>query len=601
MGGAFNGFALFFIYMPEQKDKLSPMDILLMKLRDEKFKANEVQRRRHEEWNDNYSLYRHKTKTNRLTQRQAVTIPLMKETVKTLLSKIDDAPHVEWKELGGDEDKEILMQELWEEGFKENKLELHDILDKKNVLLYGIGPSKLNITDTGVSIESLDVYDLVYDPLMMTSDIETARYIVHQNIFRTIEEVTTDDRYLAKGKKDLENWINSAPGIVHGGENRIRFQRKMQRIKDVTHESMGTYEGTDYTNYAGGDRLINLTEHFTNVWNTKEKKFERRVYVYADDHILLLDEKLEDLTGVDFYPFAVWGEDPESTDIYSDSVADLVRVPNKIINVWYSQLVENRTLKNFQMHWFSPVQGYQAQTYTPGAGVMIPAPPGDDINKVIKPVEISGLDDTLVAIEALTNIVERGSGATAIEKGEGEAGSQTLGEIEILVGKAMERTVGMAKFYRMSWYEKAWKWLKLMEKNSPKVTKLYKTGRSGKIYTKKIMASDWQSKEGYEPIIRSSSEQERDNIKTIQKFQFLMQQFPENQAIKEIAKRRMLESVDLSPDELRQVEDAETIQNRPTTPQTQPGQAQAQQQGAPQDTEEQQLLGEIDQLTAELG
>ena len=209
------------------------------------------------------------------------------------------------------------------------------------------------------------------------------------------------------------------------------------------------------------------------------------------------------------------------------------------------------------MHWFLPGANYTPQTYTPGPGVMLPAPPGDDINKVIKPVEISGLDDTMVAIQALTTIVERGTGATAIEKGEGQQGSQTLGEVEILVGKSVERTIGMAKFYRMAWYEVAWKWNKMMHANKPKVLKLYKTGRSGKIYSKKVYASDWKSTEGYEPQIISSSEQEQESFKTIQKFTFVVQQFPNNQALKEIAQKRMLDVLDLSPEELKAVEDAE--------------------------------------------
>ena len=170
----------------------------------------------------------------------------------------------------------------------------------------------------------------------------------------------------------------------------------------------------NFKNFAAGDMLINLTEHFTRRWNEKTQGFEKRVVVYAEDTIVLLDELLEDLIGCDFWPFVIWSEDPETTDVYPDSVGDLVRTPNKVLNVWYSQLIENRSLKNFQMHWYSPNQNYQPTTYTPGPGAMLPAPPGDDISKVIKPVEISGLDDTLAAINAITMIVERGTGATAI-------------------------------------------------------------------------------------------------------------------------------------------------------------------------------------------
>ena len=547
-------------------DILSPpideKEALIERLRNEKESANDLQHRRHTNWADNYELYRCRVKTNRLTQRQAVMIPLMKETIKTLLSKIDDVPNVEWKEKGGDEDKEILYQEIWDANFRENKLELTDIQDKKSVLIYGVGTKKLNIGENGIDIDAIDPYDVVYDPLMRSNEIETARFVIHQNLFRRLEEILTDDRYTKEGKDDLKRWMHTNAGMILSDSNRLIWRERQERWRDMTaRESTGhthrAMSNTDEELFASGDIIVNLTEHYTHVWNKKKEKFERHVMVYASDKIMLSDDLLMDAIGVDFYPFVFWSEDPETNDLYSDSIADLVRTPNKVMNVWFSQLVENRTLKNFQMHWFLPGGNYTPQTYTPGPGVMLPAPPGDDINKVIKPVEISGLDDTMLAIQMLTNIVERGTGATALEKGETEKGQQTLGEVEILVGKSIERTLGMAKFYRMAWYETAWKWGMMMHANKPKLLTLYKTGRSGRIYSKKIYASDWASTEGYEPKIVSSSEQEQEGIKTIQKFTFILQQFPENQALKEIAQRRMLDILDLSPEELKEVEEAE--------------------------------------------
>lgn len=583
-----------------EEEKVDVTEPLIDKLVKEKESANEVQKRRHEDWNDNYELYRNKVKTNRLTQRQAVNIPLMKETIKTLISKIDDAPNVDWKELGGDEQKEIILQEIWDQSYKENKLELVDILDKKNVLLYGLGTKKLNIADQGISIDALDTYDIVFDPLMKTGEIETARFIIQQNIFRPVREILADDRYSKEGKDKLKMWTDSDQGIVQSEEARKIWAKKMERLRD-----MGLSD-SDFSLFAGGDRIVNLTEHYYTFWDSDDEEWERRVAVYADNDIILLDELLEDLIGVDFWPFVTWSEDPETNDIYPDAVADLVRTPNKVLNVWFSQLIENRTLKNFQMHWFLPGQNYTPQTYTPGPGVMLPAPPGDDINKVIKPVEISGLDDTMGAIAALTQIVERGTGATAIDKGEAEGGSQTLGEIQILVGKSMERAIGMAKMYRMAWYETSDKWYKMLEVNSPKVIELYKVGRSGKVYTKQAMAADWKSAEGYDPIITSSSEQEQESIKNIQKFMFLIQQFPNNLALRQIAQKRMLESVDLTPEELKQVENAEEEAQRQLEAQQQQA-AQGQVQGAPQEQapqgngEEAQLLSDIDGLLQEVG
>lgn len=527
---------------------------LIEKLLAEKKSANELQRRKHEDWDGNYELYRNKVKTNRLTQRQAVNIPLMKETLKTLLSKIDDAVNIEWSELGGDEEKELIYQEVWNENYIQNKYELADILDKKNVLLYGLSVKKLNIVDDGIDAYALDPYDVVFDPLMEPSDIETARFIVHQNIFKTVREILADERYGGEGKEKLKVWAETVPGITQSSENKKIWEEKMERLR-----SMGV-DHADFPLYAGGDRIVNLTEHYTSIWDTDKKKFIRKVFVYAEDVIPLMEKELDEVIGVDFWPFVLWTEDPETTDLYSDSVADLIRPINKVLNVWFSQLIENRTLKNFQMHWYMPSQNYTPQTYQPGPGVMLPAPPGDDIRKTIAPVEISGLDDTLEAINAITQIVERGSGATAIEKGQPEKGTQTLGEVEILVGKATERTVGMAKFYRLAWEEFARKWDAMMHANAPKFIKLSKVGRSGKTYFKRVYAGDWKSDVGYKPTVRSTSEQEQETTKGIQKFMFILTQFPTNTALRKIAQQRMLEMVDLTPEELKQVEDAEEQQ-----------------------------------------
>ena len=527
---------------------ISSSELLFEQLLNERKTAREFQERRHQAWDDNYELYRNKVRTNRLTQRQAVNIPLMKETIKTSLSKIDDAPNVDWNHLQSDEVKELVYQEVWNDQFKKKKFEWLDIVDKKNVLLYGISSKKLNVEDDGISVNVLDVFDIVYDPLMNPTDIETARFIIHQNIFRSLREILADNRYTEEGKEELKKWNLSAEGIKQSQENKEELDKQQERLK-----AMGV-DSDEFDRFAGGDVLVNLCEHYHKMWNAKTKKFERMVAVYAQDKYILLHEKLEELIGADFWPFTVWMEDPETNDIYADGIGDLVRTPNKIINIWFSQQVENRTLQNFQMHWFdATVQGYQPQTYEPGPGRMLPAP--GDPYKTVMPVQINGLDETFTAIDFLIRVVERGSGATATEKGVSEKKQITLGEVQILVGKAQERSILMSKFYRGSWYELALKWNALMQENAPKIMKLYKTGRSGKIYPKTVYPIDWKGE--YEPTVSSSSEQEEETTKGIQKFMLIRSQFPNNLALGKIVQKRMLQMVDLTPEELKQVEEAE--------------------------------------------
>jgi hypothetical protein len=578
------------------------MDEKMTKLKRERDSAREHQERRHDDWNDNYELYRNKVRTNRLTQRQAVNLPLMKETVKTILSKIDDPPQVEWREKSSDEYKELIYQEIWNESYKKQKLDWVDLLDKKNVLMYGISTKFLNPTKTGVDIDVLDVYDVVFDPLMHPLDIESARFIIRQNIFRSLREILADERYSQKGKNALKMWLEQPEGMIQSGENKEEWEKKMDRAI-----AMGV-EHKDFPHFAGGDVLVNLSEHYTLIWDSEKKAFERRVVVYADGWCELLDKPLKELIGVDEWPFVVWYEDPETNDIYPDGIADLVRTPNKVVNVWYSQLIENRTLSNFRMHWYDATnEAYTAQTYEPGPGRMLPAP--GNPRETIQPVEISGLDESLTAIDYITKVVERGSGAVAVEKGTGEQGAQTLGEIEILVGKAMERSVSMQKFYRGSWYELCTKWNKLMHANAPRTMSLYRTGTSGKIYEKKVSPGDWKSEAGYEPIVSSTSEQEMNEIKTVQKFQYILQQFPENQALRKIAQRRQLELMDFTPDELKQVTEeqermeeqvramSQTAPEQGTMNMPQPPMQQPQPQGP---TPEQQAMAELNNTMASL-
>lgn len=523
----------------------------LVRLLREKEVATNFRKRRHDDWNDNYELYRNKVRINRLTQRQAVNIPIMKETIKTLLSKIDETPNIEWKELGGDRQKEIYLQSVWDDEMEKGNWEAVDIQDKKTAMMYGRPFKKFNIDNGKVVLSALDVFDVKIDPLTNPIDIETARYIIHENIFRSVREVLADSRYDDDAKRKLKTYLSTREAMIASEKNKEAWESKMERL-----EAMGVNEG-DFDTFAAGDAVLNLTEHFTNMWDGK--KWTRYVAVYANSEVLLLKEPLKDLIGVELWPFTTWTDDLETVDFWNDSIADLVRVPNKLLNVWLSQMTENRTLKNFQMHWYDATkENYQPQTYEPGPGRMLPAPgnPSD----VLLPVQVSGLEDCLEQINFLTNMIERATGATATEKGEMESKQVRVAEIEMAVGKAMERTLSMAKFYRRGWYDTANKWLKIKEANGGEKTTLHKLGSDGAMYAKDISSKDWKSEKGYKPIVRSTSEQENESIKALQKWMFARQQFPQNMALQKISQRRILDVLNLTPEEMRQIEEAENQQ-----------------------------------------
>src|ERR1019366_5313701 len=86
----------------------------------------DFQKRRHDQWKENYELYRDFVITNRLTQRQSVNIPLMKATIKTVLANTDEFPDIHFEELGNDKEKELLFNEYWSNFTIDDRLELKD-------------------------------------------------------------------------------------------------------------------------------------------------------------------------------------------------------------------------------------------------------------------------------------------------------------------------------------------------------------------------------------------------------------------------------------------------------------------------------------------
>jgi len=86
---------------------------------------------------------------------------------------------------------------------------------------------------------------------------------------------------------------------------------------------------------------------------------------------------------------------------------------------------------------------------------------------------------------------------------------------------------------------------------------LLKPSRSGKLWPLKAWPNDWKKAGEFIPTVESSSEQESENIRAIQKMQFVMSQFPNNSALRRISQRRMLSAVDLTLDEMREVEQSE--------------------------------------------
>ena len=130
------------------------------------------QRRKHKEWDENYSLYRLRVKPNIFLQRQSVCLPIVKSTVRTVLSQTQSPSTVKFFNKDNDKQKEIYMNGVWEKFWKYQNGALIDALDKKNVGIFGRSAKAFLIKNGLPIINVADPYDILYDPACDPTNID---------------------------------------------------------------------------------------------------------------------------------------------------------------------------------------------------------------------------------------------------------------------------------------------------------------------------------------------------------------------------------------------------------------------------------------------
>jgi hypothetical protein len=469
----------------------------------------------------------------------------MKETLQTMLSRIDEAPNVQFEEKGGDKQKEIFFNAYWAEHLNKEKLEIKDIVDKKQVFLYGRSFKKWDIQDGRITITIEDPHDIIVDRYCDPVDIDTAYYVSHIHIYKSLRELEANPNYDKTALAILrQNYKEKESGIIKSSENEESLRDKNQRMQDM---------GLDDTeNPEMGEIIVEVNEHYLKIWNDEEEKFE--IYVcWTVDDVMLLSKKMMDIMNVDFFPITTWASDIERTDFWSDGPADVVRTPNKILNAWFSQMVENRTMRNFGMNYYDGTkEGFIPQTFnpTPWGWYPVPGRPQDTVQRV----DVPALSESLNEMQFLIGRVESATAATAIEKGNNNE-KKTLGEIQLMSANANARITSMAKFYRLAWKEYGEKWQQLVLANPEKLDSviLYKKSHKGNLFKKELSPKDWKSEEGYICAVNTAAEKEAEDIKEVQRLDAVSQKYPTNVPLQKFIMQKMLSLADVDPEQQKEI------------------------------------------------
>lgn len=544
--------------MENSVPELLPQDQELQMLVNNKESGFNYRERRHDDWTENYELYRDKVTINRLTQRQSVNLPLMKQTIRTLLKDVDDMPVLYFENLDNDKEAEIFKNEYWKYTVEHNRMELQDIVDKRQVFLFGRSFTQWQVVDGKVKMTVEDPMDILVDRYCDPFNIHSSRFLIHTHIFKPFSYLENNPEYDQAAVARLKEWFATEMGLRKSKTNEQMLIEKNKKLAD-----MGV---DDIYDPILGETIVELTIHM--VYQKEEGDSEEQIYKYteAEDMEILMKKPLERIIGTttdhfwrNHYPYDSWADDVERQDFWSDGIGDVVRTPNKVLNVWFSQLVENRTMRSFGMHYYnSNMEGFSPSTWQPQpwGWYPLPIPPGGKIDDVLQKVDIPDLSESLDEMNFVVTMLEKATGATATQQGVQTERQITLGEVQLALGEAKERVKGMSKFYTPAWKERGMLFIKLLEAAGDKIdaVTVYKKGKNtSNIYSRLIEPEDWASKEGYRCKVWSQDEKDAQDTQALQKLDVVKMSMPDNPKLNEIYQRKLLEFADLDPDEINEV------------------------------------------------
>jgi len=558
--------------MADQKVIIDPMSLELQTLLLNKDGGYNYQQRRHDPWEETYSFYRDKVVINRLTQRQSVHLPMMKLACQTNLASMDDMPVNYFENLDNDKQAEYFKNEYWRITGEDNNFELQDIVDKKQEWLFGRTFDQWQVVDGKIKMTVTDPQDILVDRYCDPYNLHSSRFLIHSHIFMPLSSLEKDKDYDQKAVAELKEWHATNQGLIKNVTNQRMLTEKNRKMTN-----MGV---PDVDNPILGEVIVELSLHFV---FRKEGNGEEQIWLYveADDQKILMKRKLEEVIGAtkdhffrNHYPYVTWAGDVEKQDFWSDGKGDSVRPLNKVLDSWFSQLVENRTLRNFGMHYYdSTIEGFVPSTFNPIPWGWYGVPGKPD--EVMKKVEIPDLSESLDEMNFIMQMIERGTGATATQQGVQTESRITLGEVELALGQAQERSKTVSKFYTQAWLDRGNMFIKLIEAASDRldVVKVYKEGKNTQdIYSREISPKDWITASGYRCRVWSQDERNKQSTDTLQKLNAVKAVMPFNKKLNEVYQRKLLEFASLTPEDTNAImqEEKQTVEAMQQMPGIQP-------------------------------
>jgi hypothetical protein len=206
----------------------------------------------------------------------------MKQTIRTLLKDVDDMPVLYFENLDNDKEAEVFQNEYWKYTLDYNKMELKDIVDKRQVFLFGRSFDQMQISDGKVKFTVQDPEDILVDRYCDPTDIYSSRFMNHTHIFKPLATLEGNPMYDQEKVAELKNYHITAQGLIKAADNQQMLVKKNEKMRDMGLEDVDS----PARNLHRAVNALLLPQ------GKRDEQEQLYMYIEADD-MLSLKKKLE--------------------------------------------------------------------------------------------------------------------------------------------------------------------------------------------------------------------------------------------------------------------------------------------------------------------
>jgi|15BtaG_2_1085339.scaffolds.fasta_scaffold00965_7 hypothetical protein len=422
--------------------------IILRSLK-ERAHALQYRQKRESKWQLVDDLY-HGYKKPSVVTRANVHIPKMHGGIETFVSKIDDPPYINFEaQAPQDMKRAFRLNALKDLDYVNGDWELVDILGKKMGAKYGRCVfKKYSTSEDGFTdyFDLVDVLDFYIDPTAGgLFPMRHASYLGHDNIIKSTHDLSDPKKY---DQEVVEKIATKMTADSQADNDHQSLQKRRQ--------SLGLSQAVLIE-----EESIRLSEHYTTF------NGEKYIVLLAPDfNDAVRVVKLADVYPSGDYPFATWAVYPDALEFWTPGVGELLIEVNIIQNISMSQMLDNITMRNYNMKAYD-------MTKVPDKSQLIPRPQGliavnGDPRTIIQDIMPPEIDQSLALYNTMDRVNETETGLNRQSKGMPNSKRMSATEFAGLIEQTADRFFSANRTYKSAMRRVAQLYAKGIQQNMTK-------------------------------------------------------------------------------------------------------------------------------------